>query len=643
MRQDILSLSLQELEILTSKGTVNRAVKEVESGIQGEWKETQDGNTEVNWEDSVACVLPENASIQDFVCNCPSTGICRHIVRTVVAYQKRSIVKIGESQISWNPGDIEDEILKSFLSAPSIAKAKSVFDSGVTIELDRTEAPIAKIQGLGTVHFPVPNDIRYARSELRGSLGEQTIAIAVWAFRLTKEKTGFVSTEVRKIGIPIYITERADTILKEIVEYGFQSVPEHIKTSLSELERSCLQEGLLWPADILSELREEYAKYLMHDSRFDPDRIVYLLGEWFVRADALKENKGEIPFSVIAGDSKKYSSELTARTLIGLGSGVRALKNGIVVSSYFTDPNSDEVLLSERFLECPVEEPFHAVGNLPAIKGITHLEFGRSSVVAASIKKTASGILQFGNKAISNPHTFRFEFLHEEIYYDDFKNAIRTISKRPPRALGPRSAAGNFLVLKTHRFEEPYFDEVFQRLRFEVQDKNGTVADVSFPYYSRASDGLENLRHCLADSSLRYLCGAVSNISGQLHIQPVSAVIEQNGKLTMLQPYLDRQTANPDHFSESEGFFFERDPLKEWIVEVESAISDLCLIGFKRYEQIHLWERLIQRSESFGFSKITNLLESVLHSMQDPKKTNVSPIFALMALLCISKDIEIPS
>lgn len=125
MRQDILSLSLQELEVLTSKGTVNRALKDIESGAKGKWKETEDGNVEVVWEDSVICVLPGSVPIQESSCTCSSTGVCRHIIRTIVAYQKRNIS--DKPNLSWNPGSISDESLRSFISASSFTKAKSYF------------------------------------------------------------------------------------------------------------------------------------------------------------------------------------------------------------------------------------------------------------------------------------------------------------------------------------------------------------------------------------------------------------------------------------------------------------------------------------------------------------------------------------
>ncbi|EMJ92655.1 hypothetical protein [Leptospira alstonii] len=641
MRQDILSLSQQELEILTSKGTVNRALNDIESGVKGEWKETEDGSIEVDWEDGVTCVLPGSVSIQESDCTCPSTGVCRHIVRTLVAYQKR--IAANKPSPSWNPGEITDETLRSFLSTSSLAKAKSVFDSGVVVELDRTEIPVAKIHGLGTVHFPVPNDIRYARADCKGSLGEQAIAIAVFAFRLTYEEKGFVSTNVRKTEIPSHITDRANTILKEIVQYGFQSVSEHLKDGLSRLERSCIEEGLLWPADILSELQEEYAKYLSHDSLFDPDQVVYLVGEWFVRMDALKANKGEIPSLVIGGDTKSYSSELIVRSLTGLGSGIRVLKKGFVVLSYFADPKSDEILLFERFFERPAEEPFHVIGNLPALKGISLLDFGKSSIVSSSIQKTASGRLKFGNKATLNPQKFLFDSLHADIFSDDFNKTIRILSEKPPRPLGPRWAAGNFFVFKINRFSEPSFDSISQQLNIEAEDKNESVAQIYFPYYSRASSGLENLRQVLSDSSLCYVCGIASSVSGQLSIKPVSLVIEQHGSLTMLQPYLDpeKSPTSGSSFQIRDRLHPETDPLKSYITELRSAISEVCMIGLKQYRKINDWKKLIQRSENLGLKRISTLLESVVPSIQTSNQTDASPIFTLAALTCLSREMEI--
>lgn len=642
MRQDILSLSLQELEVLTSKGTVNRALKDIESGTKGEWKETENGSIEVVWEDSVTCILPGSVPIQESSCTCSSTGVCRHIIRTIVAYQKRTIS--DKPNLSWNPGSISDESLRSFISASSFTKAKSIFNSGIAVELDRTDIPVAKIHGLGTVHFPVPNDIRYARADCKGSLGEQIIAVAVWSFRLTHLEKEFVSTNIQEIKISSDITDRANIILKEIVQYGFQGASEYLKERLSQLERSCLEEGLLWPAEVLSELQEEYSKYLLHDSLFDPDQVVYLLGEWIIRMDALKENKGAVPSLVIRGDTKAYSSELIVRSLIGLGSGIKVFKKGFVVLSYFADPKSDKILLYECSFEKQMDEPFHSIGNFPVLKGIPIYDFGKSSILSSSIKKNASGKLQFSNKVTLNPQTFSFESLSRNIFSDNFNETMKTLLEKPPRPLGPRWAAGNFFVFKVERFTQPHFDNILQQMNIELEDQNGNIAYAQLPYYSRASDGIENLQHALVDSHLRYVCGIADVTSGRLYIKPVSFVIEQGGNRTMLQPYLDPKShSDKSNFQTQNQVRSENDSLKNYITELRTTISEVCLIGLKQFGKINHWKKLVQQSENLGLKRISTLLESVITSIQSSKETNVSPIFTLIALLCLSKEMELLS
>ncbi|KON77170.1 hypothetical protein [Leptospira kirschneri] len=642
MRQDILSLSLQELEVLTSKGTVNRALKDIESGTKGEWKETENGSIEVVWEDSVTCILPGSVPIQESSCTCSSTGVCRHIIRTIVAYQKRTIS--DKPNLSWNPGSISDESLRSFISASSFTKAKSIFNSGIAVELDRTDVPVAKIHGLGTVHFPVPNDIRYARADCKGSLGEQIIAVAVWSFRLTHLEKEFVSTNIQEIKISSDITDRANIILKEIVQYGFQGASEYLKERLSQLERSCLEEGLLWPAEVLSELQEEYSKYLLHDSLFDPDQVVYLLGEWIIRMDALKENKGAVPSLVIRGDTKAYSSELIVRSLIGLGSGIKVFKKGFVVLSYFADPKSDKILLYECSFEKQMDEPFHTIGNFPVLKGIPIYDFGKSSILSSSIKKNASGKLQFSNKVTLNPQTFSFESLSRNIFSDNFNETMKTLLEKPPRPLGPRWAAGNFFVFKVERFTQPHFDNILQQMNIELEDQNGNIAYAQLPYYSRASDGIENLQHALVDSHLRYVCGIADVTSGRLYIKPVSFVIEQGGNRTMLQPYLDPKShSDKSNFQTQNQVRSETDSLKNYITELRTTISEVCLIGLKQFGKINHWKKLVQQSENLGLKRISTLLESVITSIQSSKETNVSPIFTLIALLCLSKEMELLS
>lgn len=221
---------------------------------------------------------------------------------------------------------------------------------------------------------------------------------------------------------------------------------------------------------------------------------------------------------------------------------------------------------------------------------------------------------------------------------------MKTLLEKPPRPLGPRWAAGNFFVFKVERFTQPHFDNILQQMNIELEDQNGNIAYAQLPYYSRASYGIENLQHALVDSHLRYVCGIADVTSGRLYIKPVSFVIEQGGNRTMLQPYLDPKShSDKSNFQTQNQVRSETDSLKNYITELRTTISEVCLIGLKQFGKINHWKKLVQQSENLGLKRISTLLESVITSIQSSKETNVSPIFTLIALLCLSKEMELLS
>lgn len=177
-----------------------------------------------------------------------------------------------------------------------------------------------------------------------------------------------------------------------------------------------------------------------------------------------------------------------------------------------------------------------------------------------------------------------------------------------------------------------------------MEDQNGNIAYVQLPYYTRASDGIENLKHALGDSHLRYVCGVANVASGRLYIKPVSFVIEQGGNRTMLQPYLDPKShSDKSNFQMQNQVRSETDSLNNYITELRTTISEVCLIGLKQYGKINHWKKLVQQSENLGLKKISTLLESIIASIQSSKDPNVSPILILTALLCLSKEMELLS
>ena len=90
-RADLLALSADDLAALTNRGTVKRAQREVEENeFTAELAEDADGIVTARWSDGVECRLPAGVVLRDAHCSCAAAGLCRHLVRTVLAYQAQA-------------------------------------------------------------------------------------------------------------------------------------------------------------------------------------------------------------------------------------------------------------------------------------------------------------------------------------------------------------------------------------------------------------------------------------------------------------------------------------------------------------------------------------------------------------------------
>src|SRR5215468_6954406 len=97
-RADLLALTSDDLAALTNRGTVKRAARELESGeVTFKLRESDAGEVTVEWSDEARCVIPAGKTASDARCSCPATTLCRHIVRSILAYQKQAAAAADQS------------------------------------------------------------------------------------------------------------------------------------------------------------------------------------------------------------------------------------------------------------------------------------------------------------------------------------------------------------------------------------------------------------------------------------------------------------------------------------------------------------------------------------------------------------------
>ncbi|MCQ9371954.1 hypothetical protein NQ024_12060, partial [Corynebacterium sp. 35RC1] len=86
-RADLLELTPEALTALANAGFVKRAQKDVAAGLLPRLATQADGTVVAEFADGACTRLPPGRTLRDATCTCAASGMCRHRVMLVLAYQ----------------------------------------------------------------------------------------------------------------------------------------------------------------------------------------------------------------------------------------------------------------------------------------------------------------------------------------------------------------------------------------------------------------------------------------------------------------------------------------------------------------------------------------------------------------------------
>ncbi|VWC06934.1 hypothetical protein BLA13014_05025 [Burkholderia aenigmatica] len=241
MRDDLLELTPEALTALANAGFVKRAQKDVAAGAMPALTVDGDGTVHASFDDGVRTSLPPGRTLRDAACSCTASGMCRHRVMLVLAYQAstpaneaadaaasgdghaggdgkagqadprdesirdpndatRGETRDGPDDASpdtdtngtssadraWSPADFDDAALAASF-APSVleqAARLAVARPVVAVQpwSDVQSSPIARLP-MCTVRFFSRRSLAHARCDCRQGSGCAHVVVAVWAFR----------------------------------------------------------------------------------------------------------------------------------------------------------------------------------------------------------------------------------------------------------------------------------------------------------------------------------------------------------------------------------------------------------------------------------------------------------------------------
>jgi hypothetical protein len=638
-RADLLALTPDDLTALTNRGTVKRAQREVEANeCSAELTEAADGTVTAKWSDGVACRLPAGVVLRDAHCSCAAAGLCRHLVRTVLAYQARAAQAAPERQAApaapWDPGAFsDDDLAKSFRPA-ALAKARAQFEQGVLVELVRGSKPSARFHLQACLlRFLVPGDLRYTHCDCAEPAPCGHVPLAVWAFRRLEpgRDAGILATAAQAPPAPVALLDDIEAALLAFTEDGVAGAPRAWADRLTRLENACRDADLVWPAEILAELIEQRERYAAHDARFAPDRVAELVGELLIRCDAIRHDTGALPQLLIRGASSDRAMMLGAARFVGLGCGVRPGRRSVELIAYLQDSDSGSVVaVSREFAdtEDAARSPksFADLAQASAVKRTSFAALGAGQLLIRGAKRTPGFRLLPGRSEVSvQPQAFAWEGLRPPVLVEDFAELDARLSALPPASLRPRRVAEDFHVLPVAGVESAGFDATTQTVQAVLTDAAGRCVWLRHPYTSRGQDGAEALlaRLTAVPQGLRFVSGPVRRTATGLVIHPAGLVWQEGATRTVLQPWVDRRPPSSVAEEPQHGGAGAGDPLGEYLGRLQEGVGELLVLGLRRADAplARRWQELQRQGEAVGFGRLAGRVTALAEVLERKSHT----------------------
>jgi hypothetical protein len=533
-RPDLVALTPDDLAALANRGLVKRAQKECESGdLTAQWSETEDGTIEAKWTDGATCVLPGGKTLKEARCDCAAMELCRHLLRTVLAWQARQTVSEEKAPEVWNPGRITDALIESQTTKTTRDRAKLLWSQGVLAEVLCAVKPSARFHSPGhTVRFPVPDDLRYAQCSCSDPAPCAHAVMAVQAFRLlpAEQNSGIVSEGPLDSPVEREPLDAATDCVRELFANGLAT----LNTAWRDRVRRIAAESLPWPAQILEELADDFDRYTARDAGFSPEDMLQRCGELLLRSDAILASCAPVPQAFIRGLKADRDSELGSARFIGLGANVIEARGSTSVNVFLQEIDSGHtVTVTREFKEPPemVKKPFHQLAQASSVKDASLASLAAGQLVTQGGKRTAAGRLVIGRaRAVVNPQNFAWEQLKAPLLAEDFTEITARLRLLPPACFRPRRSGGDFHVCPLQAIEAAHFDSSSNAIVALLIDASGQRARLVHPWTQRGQIGADSLLAALQSGAPPvFIAGQVRASTHGLIIHPTALILAGEG------------------------------------------------------------------------------------------------------------------
>ncbi|MCQ9368660.1 hypothetical protein NQ036_10470 [Brevibacterium sp. 91QC2O2] len=415
-RPDLLALTDDALAALANRGLVKRAAKDLAKSAPQVAIDEADTVT-ADFADGTHTVLG-SGGLEAGTCSCSASGVCRHLVGTVLAVRALAAEASDEQAPQWSPADVDDAELLRVLGKPAVDAAHRRVRAGLraTVLVPDPARPATGDNAAAvdlpttTVRFLVPGALGYAHTDVVATERGEQVALAVLAFRAAQAETqadappGPGKREV-VLGTPQVATdlrtpfEPALEFVTELVDQGVRMLAGHVGPRIAAARAPLAARGFQWPLDVLDELAEQLEAYAGDHAGYAPGRIAELTAELVARATAGPARPTEA--DRILGTRQPARTAMRRARFLGLGARVSRTDDpagtsaSITTRVYLADADAGAVLvLSTSSTHQTDQVPAPDVLARRRVGGLRLGEVSRGSLTTESATRTAGLRLQ---------------------------------------------------------------------------------------------------------------------------------------------------------------------------------------------------------------------------------------------------------
>jgi len=580
-RSDLMELGVEALTALANPGFVKRAQKDVAAGALPALRQDADGTVHARFDDGIETSMAPGVSLRDANCNCSASGMCRHRVMLVLAYQAGHAGAADTANgvpAGWSPASFDDAAIAAAVTPQVLEQARRLAGerpvATVVLAGPANSVPAVYLP-MSQVRFFSSTSLAHARCDCQLGNGCAHVVLACWAFRQAQDmgSSSEATFEIAPFGVAlatapdalmasaVALRVRADAgdWLWSLWREGAAQPLPGLESRYEALQADLAQLGWTWVAEDLATTWRIVQSLARRSSRFGMDDLLDDAARLHARLAGAAHADGRlgarIPASQVLGIGQQGEVALDLLRLVSLGMTCWRDDASEGASIVFADPDTQATCVLER--AWPRSDS--ASGDVEQllnrrIAGLPLRQLAAGQVVTRAARRRANGHVELGaqarqtNALALSPKAW--DDLRAPIRFATLDALLHHLQGRPPAGIGSGETASNWHVVDLHGLALDHWawDGARQTLFAEWHAASHLTLRARLAYEGMQPGAVDALARALDGEwgDVLAIAGPAWREQGGVAMQPVSLLTQQRAVVLALAPKAPQAMALSD-------------------------------------------------------------------------------------------------